>query len=62
MKNYARKTGGARASLMAGIISVGIALSIGVPLGLAAGYLGGFFDGLISRFTDKVERHTPQEP
>ena len=28
---------GARASLMAGVISVAIALSIGVPLGLAAG-------------------------
>jgi peptide/nickel transport system permease protein len=45
---------GARASLMAGVISVGIALSIGVPLGLAAGYLGGFLDGLISRFTDAM--------
>src|SRR5215510_14125972 len=38
---------GARASLLAGVISVGIALSIGVPLGLAAGYLGGFRDSLI---------------
>ena len=45
---------GARASLMAGVISVGIALSIGVPLGLAAGYLGGFFDALISRITDAM--------
>jgi len=45
---------GARASLMAGVISVGIALSIGVPLGLAAGYLGGFFDSLISRITDAM--------
>ena len=45
---------GARASLMAGVISVGIALAIGVPLGLAAGYLGGFFDALISRITDAM--------
>ena len=45
---------GARASLMAGVISVGIALSIGVPLGLAAGYLGGFLDALISRITDAM--------
>jgi peptide/nickel transport system permease protein len=45
---------GARASLMAGVISVGIALAIGVPLGLAAGYLGGFLDALISRITDAM--------
>jgi peptide/nickel transport system permease protein len=45
---------GARASLMAGVISVGIAISIGVPLGLAAGYLGGFLDSLIGRLTDAM--------
>jgi peptide/nickel transport system permease protein len=45
---------GARASLMAGVISIGIALSIGVPLGLTAGYLGGFVDALISRLTDAM--------
>jgi len=45
---------GARASLSAGVISVGIAISIGVPLGLIAGYRGGFIDALISRFTDAM--------
>jgi peptide/nickel transport system permease protein len=45
---------GARASLMAGVISVGIALGIGVPFGLLAGYRGGFIDGLISRITDAM--------
>jgi peptide/nickel transport system permease protein len=45
---------GARASLLAGIISVGIAVSIGVPLGLTAGYLGGFIDALIGRLTDAM--------
>ncbi|HUN98886.1 MAG TPA: ABC transporter permease [Bradyrhizobium sp.] len=45
---------GARASLMAGVISVGIALAIGVPFGLLAGYRGGFIDGLISRITDAM--------
>ncbi len=45
---------GARASLMAGVISVAIALSIGVPLGLTAGMLGGFFDALIGRLTDAM--------
>jgi peptide/nickel transport system permease protein len=45
---------GARASLMAGAISVGIALAIGVPLGLLAGYRGGFIDALISRMTDAM--------
>jgi peptide/nickel transport system permease protein len=45
---------GARASLMAGAISVGIALAIGVPFGLLAGYRGGFIDALISRITDAM--------
>ncbi len=50
----ARVIYGARASLMAGCISVGIALVIGVPLGMIAGYLGGFVDALLSRFTDAM--------
>ena len=45
---------GARASLMAGLISVSIALTIGVPLGLLSGYRGGFIDALISRITDAM--------
>jgi peptide/nickel transport system permease protein len=51
---FARVIYGARASLMAGAISVGIALSIGVPLGLLSGYRGGFIDALISRITDAM--------
>lgn len=50
----ARVVYGARASLLAGVISVGIALAIGVPLGLLAGYRGGFIDALISRITDAM--------
>jgi peptide/nickel transport system permease protein len=45
---------GARASLMAGAISVGIALLIGVPFGLLSGYRSGFIDALISRITDAM--------
>lgn len=45
---------GARASLLAGLISVAIALGIGVPLGLLAGYRGGAIDALISRITDAM--------
>jgi peptide/nickel transport system permease protein len=45
---------GARSSLVAGAISVGIALGIGVPFGLLAGYRGGFIDALISRITDAM--------
>jgi peptide/nickel transport system permease protein len=45
---------GARASLLAGVISVSIALGIGVPIGLCAGYLGGFVDALLSRMTDAM--------
>jgi peptide/nickel transport system permease protein len=50
----ARVIYGARASLLAGLISVGIALSIGVPLGLLSGYRGGLVDALISRITDAM--------
>jgi peptide/nickel transport system permease protein len=50
----ARVIYGARASLLAGAISVGIALSVGVPLGLLSGYRGGFIDALISRITDAM--------
>jgi peptide/nickel transport system permease protein len=45
---------GARASLLAGVVSVLISLSIGVPVGLLAGYAGGKVDTLISRLTDAV--------
>jgi peptide/nickel transport system permease protein len=45
---------GARASLLAGLVSVCISLSLGVPIGLLAGYVGGWVDGLISRITDAM--------
>jgi len=45
---------GARASLLAGVVSVLISLSIGVPVGLLAGYAGGMIDMLISRVTDAM--------
>jgi peptide/nickel transport system permease protein len=43
---------GARASLMAGVFSVGIAVCLGVPLGLLAGYFSGWLDTIISRVTE----------
>jgi peptide/nickel transport system permease protein len=45
---------GTRASLSAGVISVGIAISIGVPLGLLSGYLGGKVDAILGRITDAM--------
>ena len=45
---------GARASLMAGLVSVCISMLLGVPIGLLAGYLGGWTDGVISRLTDAM--------
>jgi peptide/nickel transport system permease protein len=45
---------GARASLLAGLVSVCISLSLGVPIGLLAGYVGGWVDALISRITDAM--------
>ena len=43
---------GARASLTAGVLSVGIAVCLGVPLGILAGYFGGWLDMIISRVTE----------
>jgi peptide/nickel transport system permease protein len=51
---FSRIIYGARASLLAGVISVTIAMLMGVPLGLLAGYRGGWIDSLISRFTDAM--------
>ena len=45
---------GARASILAGLVSVSISLALGVPIGMAAGYLGRWVDGLISRVTDAM--------
>ena len=45
---------GARASLLAGCISVAVAITLGVPLGLISGYLGGWWDMIIGRCTDAL--------
>ena len=45
---------GARASLLAGVVSVLIAAGIGVPAGLLAGFLGGWIDALLSRIVDAM--------
>lgn len=46
---------GARASLQAGLISVGIAVSIGLPIGLLSGYYRGFVDEyIVMRLADAM--------
>ena len=45
---------GARASLLAGVVSVGIAVCIGVPLGVLSGYLRGWTDAAVSRVTEAL--------
>ncbi|HEV7329385.1 MAG TPA: ABC transporter permease [Bosea sp. (in: a-proteobacteria)] len=45
---------GAQTSLLAGIVSVSIALAIGIPFGLAAGWYGGWVDIVISRVTEAL--------
>ena len=45
---------GARASILAGLVSVSIALAVGVPLGLLSGYFGGFADGVLMRMIDAM--------
>ncbi|MBL8589935.1 MAG: ABC transporter permease [Methylobacteriaceae bacterium] len=51
---FTRVIYGARASLMAGVISVVLATSLGVPLGLTAGYGPAWLDLIISRVTDAM--------
>lgn len=51
---FSRMLYGARASLMAGVISVGIAVAIGVPIGLIAGWKGGWIDMVVSRVTEAL--------
>jgi len=51
---FSRVIFGARASLLAGIVSISIALGLGVPVGLLAGYAGRWVDALISRITDAM--------
>ena len=50
----ARLIWGARASLMAGLLSVSIAVGVSVPLGLVSGYLGGAVDSLLMRMIDAM--------
>lgn len=45
---------GARASLLAGLVSVGIAGGIGVPVGLLAGFAGGWVDAVVGRIADAM--------
>ena len=45
---------GARASLLAGLIPVTMAVVVSIPLGLVSGYAGGWIDDLIMRLTDAM--------
>jgi peptide/nickel transport system permease protein len=51
---FSRVIFGARASLLAGVVSISIALGLGVPVGLLAGYGGKWTDAVISRITDAM--------
>ena len=51
---FSRMVWGTRASLLAGVVSVAIAVVIGVPFGLIAGYFGGWTDSIIARITDAL--------
>ncbi len=50
----ARVIWGTRASLLAGLVSVSLALATGVPVGLVSGYLGGIVDGVLMRMIDAM--------
>ena len=53
---FSRVVFGARISLMASLISVGIALLIGVPVGLTSGYFRGIWDEwIVMRVVDSIQ-------
>lgn len=53
---FSRLVWGARLSIQAALISVGLAVAIGVPIGLLAGYVGGVWDEwVIMRFVDALQ-------
>jgi peptide/nickel transport system permease protein len=51
---FSRVIFGARASMLAGVVSVAIAAAIGVPMGLVAGFVGGVVDAVFSRIIDAM--------
>jgi peptide/nickel transport system permease protein len=50
----ARIIWGSRASLLAGLVSVMLALAVGVPIGLVTGYVGGALDATVMRIIDAM--------
>jgi peptide/nickel transport system permease protein len=50
----ARIIWGSRASLLAGLVSVMLALAVGVPIGLVTGYVGGGLDATVMRIIDAM--------
>ncbi len=51
---FSRVIFGARIALVAGVISVSIAVAIGLPVGLLSGYYGGRVDDVVMRLTDAL--------
>jgi len=49
---FARVVWGSRVSMLAGVLSILLAIAVGVPLGLVAGYYRGALDQMIMRLTD----------
>jgi len=51
---FSRVIFGARIALLAGVISVSIAVVIGLPVGLLSGFYGGRVDDVVMRLTDAL--------
>jgi peptide/nickel transport system permease protein len=49
---FSRLIHGARASVYAAFLAVGVASLLGIPIGLIAGYAGGWVDEVVSRIID----------
>lgn len=51
---WSRMVYGARVSMQAAFIAVGVALTIGFPIGLIAGFRGGWIDSILMRVADTL--------
>lgn len=52
---FARIIYGARISLQASLMAVGLALAVSIPLGLLAGFVGGWVDQTLMRISDAIQ-------
>lgn len=51
---FSRLIHGARVSILASLLAVGVAALLGIPIGIVAGYFGGWVDNVLMRVVDTL--------